>query len=200
MLLELNYRRTMEYGYMNLRCHWNPGCPGWIKPNTTEYDDLKKDEFVMDESFVDPFSQEVMRDGVPDLIGTPCCAQFAVTRSRITQHAKEKERYFSWRKWVTDTPLSEISGRVMQYLWHFILASPALERRADKAVYCPAEHVCYCDGYGYCFGDDTKFNHLAGKGDRARELAEQLKAAGEGVWREEGEAEAWQQEGIKRWK
>jgi len=55
---------------MNLRRHWNPGYPGLIKPNTTGYDDLKE-EFVMQESFVDPFPQELMRDGVPDLIGTP---------------------------------------------------------------------------------------------------------------------------------
>ena len=199
MLLELNYRRIMEHGYMNLRCHWNPGCPGWIKPNATEYDDQKKEEFVMHESFKELFPQEVARDGVPDMIGTPCCAQFAVTRSRITQHAKE--RYISWRKWVTDTPLSdEISGRVMEYVWHFIFASPSLERNADKAVYCPAEHVCYCDGYGYCFGDDTKFKRWAEKRDQARELAERLKAAEEGVGRKEGEDESWRQEGIKQWK
>ena len=60
--------------------------------------------------------------------------------------------------------------------------------------------MCYCDGYGYCFGDDTKFKRWAEKRDRARELAEQLKAAEAGVGREEGEDEAWRQEGIKRWK
>jgi len=53
MLLEPNYWRAMEHGYMNLRCRWNPGCPGWIKANTTEYEDSKREEFVMHESFVD---------------------------------------------------------------------------------------------------------------------------------------------------
>ena len=105
----------MEHGYMNLCYHWNPGCPGWIKPNATEYDHLKKEEFVMHEFFKELFPQEVARDGVPDMISTPYYAQFTVTRSRITQYAKE--RYISWRKWVIDTPLSdEISGRVMEYV------------------------------------------------------------------------------------
>ncbi|KAG0135073.1 hypothetical protein HOY82DRAFT_552482 [Tuber indicum] len=199
MLLELNYQRVVEHGYMNLRCHWKPGCPGWIRLNTTEYDDFKKEEFVMHESFMELFPEEVMRDGIPDILGTPCCAQFAVSRSRIMQHAKE--RYVSWRKWITDTPLSdEVSGRVMEYVWHFIFASPSLTRNADRAVYCPAEHVCYCDGYGYCFGDDAKYKRWLEKRDRARELAERLEAAEEGVGREEGEDEAWRQEGLKQWK
>ncbi|PWW75958.1 hypothetical protein C7212DRAFT_193723 [Tuber magnatum] len=199
MLLEMNYRRVVEHGYMNLRCHWKPGCPGWIKINTTEYDDFKKEEFVMYRSFMELFPEEVARDGVPDIIGTPCCAQFAVSRPRITQHAKE--RYISWRKWITDTPLSdEVSGRVMEYLWHFIFASPSLARNADKAVYCPAEHVCYCDGYGYCFGGAAKLQRLMEKREKAQELAEQLKAAEEGVGGKEDEDEEWRREGIKQWK
>ena len=86
MLLELNYRRIKGQGYMNLRCHWIPGCPGWIKPNATEFDDFKKEEFVMQESFKELFPQEAAHDGVPDMIGTSFCAQFAVTHSQITQH------------------------------------------------------------------------------------------------------------------
>ena len=43
---------------------------------------------------------------------------------------------------------------------------------------------------GYCFGDDTKFKRWAEKWDRARELAEQLKATDEGVYWEGGEDEA----------
>jgi len=43
---------------------------------------------------------------------------------------------------------------------------------------------------GYCFGDDTKFKRWAEKWDRARELAEQLKATDEGVNWKEGEDEA----------
>ena len=69
----------------------------------------------MHESIKELFPQEAAHDGVPDMIGIPCCAQFAVTRSRIASYAKE--RYISWRKWVTDTPLSdEISERVMEYV------------------------------------------------------------------------------------
>ncbi|RPB01294.1 hypothetical protein L873DRAFT_1677084 [Choiromyces venosus 120613-1] len=199
MLLELNYRRVVEHGYMNLRCHWHPGCPGWIKLNTTEYDDFKKEEFVMHKSFMELFPREVMRDGVPDILSTPCCAQFAVTRARIKQHAKE--RYIFWRKWITNTPLSdEISGRVMEYVWHFIFAAPSLSKNADRALNCPAEHVCYCDGYGYCFGNGDRFKRWAEKRDKARELSERLKAAEEGVGKTEGEDEAWREEGIKRWK
>ncbi|CUS10053.1 unnamed protein product [Tuber aestivum] len=199
MLLEMNYRRVVRHGYMNLRCHWKPGCPDWIKPNSTEYDDFKKEESVMYDSFMELFPEEMVRGGVPNILGTPCCAQFAVSRSRIAQHAKE--RYISWRKWITDTPLSdEVSGRVLEYLWHFIFSSPSLAKNADKAMHCPAEHVCYCDGYGYCFGDATKFQRLIEKRGEAQKLAERLKAAEEGVGKQDGEDEAWRQAGIKQWK
>ena len=85
----------------------------------------------------------------------------------------------------------------MEYVWHFIFVSPSPEKNADRAVHCPAEHVCYCDGYRYSFSDDAKFKRSAEKQDQARELAERLKAAEEGVVRKEGEDESWQQEGIK---
>ena len=49
--------------------------------------------------------------------------------------------------------------------------------------------MCCCDGYRYCFGDDAKFKRWAEKRDQAREFAERLKAAEEGVGRKEGEDE-----------
>lgn len=198
MLSELNYRRAVKQGYMNLRCHWKPGCPDWIQINASEESDEYQERYVMRESLMSIFPQEMLLDGsVPDVIGTPCCAQFAVTRARILQHPRQ--RYVVWRKWVIDTHLpDDISGRVMEYLWHYIFASPSLASTQEKMVKCPLEHKCFCDGYGYCFGGAEKYEKWRNKVEKSQELAERLKLAEEGVGRKPGEDENWRREGMKK--
>jgi len=41
------------------------------------------------------------------------------------------------------------SGRVFEYSWAYILTG--------STYVCPAMNVCYCDGFGLCFGSAAKF-------------------------------------------
>lgn len=82
-------------------------------------------------------------DAVPETLAQPCCGQFAVSRERLL--SVPRERFVAYREWLLQTPLSDhFSGRLWEYLWQYIFAG--------KAVLCPAEHICYCRGYGLCFG------------------------------------------------
>lgn len=188
MLLEMNYRRVIKHGYVNLRCHWQPGCPAWIKTNSTELDINKKEEVVFRTSFQELFPDEP----IPNILSTACCAQFAVTRDTVLAHPKEK--YIKWRQWLIDTGLEdEVSGRIWEYLWQYVFPGPArMGSSEQKAVSCPKEHVCYCDGYGYCFGGEEQYKEFFARRERAHELKERLhvaeddKTAINDDWRREG--------------
>ena len=47
MVKRLSSARVQREGYMNLRCHWTPGCPEWMHPGTVEEDPYKQEESVM---------------------------------------------------------------------------------------------------------------------------------------------------------
>lgn len=47
MIKRLSSERVQREGYMNLRCHWMPGCPDWMHPGTMEEDPWKQEETVM---------------------------------------------------------------------------------------------------------------------------------------------------------
>ncbi|KAA8893684.1 hypothetical protein FN846DRAFT_913752, partial [Sphaerosporella brunnea] len=59
MLREFNYRRAQRLGYANLRCQWKPGCPAWIQPHTSTYNNDKGEEFYFARAF------EKLFPGVP---------------------------------------------------------------------------------------------------------------------------------------
>lgn len=62
-------------------------------------------------------------------------------------------RYVFYRDWLSKTSLSDdISGRVWEYVWQFVFTG--------KPIVCPAEHVCYCDGFGVCFGGAEKYEEF----------------------------------------
>ena len=59
---------------------------------------------------------------VPEVIGVPCCSQFAVSREAI--RARGKEEYIRMREWLLNSTLdASTSGRIFEYTWHsmFIL-------------------------------------------------------------------------------
>ena len=63
---------------------------------------------------------------VPHTVGTPCCAQFAVSAAQV--RARPRSDYVKYRKWLIDTELeSEDSGRVMEYS-----KSPTKAQRAQQ--------------------------------------------------------------------
>jgi Protein of unknown function (DUF3431) len=139
----LSDARVAREGYFNARCHHDPGCPDWLhldRPEA-EWDLIKKTE----ERF---FTREVWQElhpgaPFPASISQPCCAQFAVSKDRIRERSHAE--YLRYREWLLKTDLpDEISGRIMEYTWQYIFAG--------VSEFCPVMHVCYCDGYGICFG------------------------------------------------
>lgn len=192
MLLELNYRRVARHGFMNLRCHWHPGCPAWISTNATAADvsSTKKEQA----HFAGAFRALFPGEPVPRVFAAACCAQFAVTRAVLQRHSRE--RYERWRAWVVRTELpDDVSGRVWEYLWQYVFPGPAREGSIEgMAEACPLPHVCYCDGYGYCFGGEAEYGRHAERRAKADDLrvrlrmAEEDKTAVDDQWRREGMA------------
>jgi hypothetical protein len=162
MLRRLNVARVVREGYMNLRCIWEPGCPDWMHPGTSEENELKQEETMLARSWGEIFPD----DPVPQVLAQPCCAQFAVSRERIL--AVPKARFVFYRDWILRTELSDyISGRIWEYLWHVIFTG--------EHVVCPEVHVCFCDGYGLCFGGKDEYEAFRKLGHEKEELEEELK-------------------------
>ncbi|EME48406.1 hypothetical protein DOTSEDRAFT_67456 [Dothistroma septosporum NZE10] len=145
MVRALSPERVTREGYMNLRCHWDPGCPAWLHPGSTQKNRDKQEEVIL----ADSWSQLFPLDPIPTVLAQPCCAQFAVSRERILE--TNKMRYIYMRDWVTRTQLSDyLSGRVFEYIWQFIFSK--------TAIHCPSMSACYCDGYGICFPSAEAFD------------------------------------------
>ena len=154
--------RVIREGYMNMRCHWDPGCPDWLHPGAVTINGRKKEEKI----FAEYWGQVFPLDPIPAVLAQPCCAQFAVSRDRI--RALPRSRYIELRDWLLRTELSDyLSGRFFEYTWQYIFTGNSVE--------CPAMHICYCDGYGFCFGGASKFNDWFELRYRWREYKRELK-------------------------
>jgi predicted Fe-S protein YdhL (DUF1289 family) len=79
----------------------------------------------------------------------------------------------------------QFSGRIFEYIWHYIFTG--------HEVYCPAMNTCYCDGYGYCFGGAKKFEEYFAKMDDRNARNELLKefTDKEDKAKEEGKTVTW---------
>jgi hypothetical protein len=144
MIARLSSERVQREGFMNLRCHWDPGCPSWMHPGTIEEDVNKQEESMLAKSWSELFPL----DPIPKVLAQPCCAQFAISKDRI--QSLPLSRYVFYRDWLLRTNLSDyISGRVWEYIWQFVFTG--------QQVVCPLEHICYCDGFGVCFGGDEEY-------------------------------------------
>ncbi|KAF2691871.1 hypothetical protein K458DRAFT_425741 [Lentithecium fluviatile CBS 122367] len=163
LINRLSRQRVWREGFVNMRCSWNPGCPDWMHPGETEENAFKREEVLLAKSWSELFPL----DEVPQILAQPCCAQFALSRERI--HAKPHAQYLWYREWLFSTRLPDyLSGRIWEYVWQFVFTG--------ENVYCPKEHICFCDQFGSCFGGEEDFedflqikNQL---GDRERELRE----------------------------
>ncbi|GAB7358474.1 hypothetical protein MBLNU230_g2538t1 [Neophaeotheca triangularis] len=159
MIRHLSPERVTREGYMNLRCHWDPGCPDWLHPGNTVRNPDKQEEVLIGESWAELFPFDL----APSVLAQPCCAQFAVSRERI--QAIHKSRYMFMRDWLIRVEYSDyLSGRIFEYLWQFIFSG--------DPVHCPSMSACYCDGYGLCFGSEEAFDYwfeLKYVRDRAKE-------------------------------
>ena len=161
MINALNGAHVMREGYVNMRCHWSPGCPEWLRP-TSQQDTLgKQEEAVLERCWKELFPF----DTLPSFLAQPCCAQFALSRDRI--HSIPRSRFVYYRDWILKTPLSDyISGRIWEYSWQYIFT--------QHNAHCPSEHVCYCDGFGVCFGGESNYKQYVELLSRKNKLSEEL--------------------------
>lgn len=157
MLKRLNHDRVARMGYMNVRCHHEPGCPDWIHMDRPggDFDFVRKPE----EMYWRKNIWEQIHPGapIPQSLSGVCCAQFALSRERIRQ--VPIERLLHYRRWLLNTGMDDAySGRIFEYIWHYIFTG--------HEVYCPAQNTCYCDGYGICFGGRQKYEEYEEKQKR----------------------------------
>ena len=144
MIRRLSNAHVARQGYMNMRCHWSPGCPEWLHPVSTQELLGKQEETVLSKCWSELFPLEP----VPTFLAQPCCAQFALSKERLL--AIPQSRFIFYRDWILRTSLSDyISGRIWEYIWQYIFTG--------QHSYCPAEHSCYCDGFGLCFGGEAQY-------------------------------------------
>lgn len=62
---------------------------------------------------------------IPEVIAAPCCSQFAVSREQVWRRPVGDYKWF--QRWLMETELSDdVSGRVMEYLWHVIFGKGAV--------------------------------------------------------------------------
>lgn len=150
MLRRLSNEHVARAGYVNMRCHWDPGCPEWLHFNGTKELIGKQEETYLAKSWKELFPLERF----PAFLAQPCCAQFALSRERI--RSIPLGRFTFYRDWIMKTPLTDyISGRILEYSWQFIFTG--------KNALCPAEHLCYCDAFGVCFGGAAAYHeHVQG--------------------------------------
>lgn len=157
MVTALSSPKVVRDGYMNLRCHFDPGCPAHIHPNIDSSDINKPEEIIFGTTWKQIFPNE----DVPDVLSQPCCAQVAVSRDRI--HALPKSQYIFFRDWLLSTPFEDrLSGRVWEYVWQYIWTG--------QSEFCPKENVCYCEGYGVCFGGEKQWAEYSTNHERSRDL------------------------------
>jgi len=137
MLQDLRPEYILHRGFHNLRCPVMPGC-GDMDYNGTQTDGQKR-------SFISAWKEMFRHVPVPDQVGTPCCAQFAVSRWTIRNHPRQY--YEKLQHWLLQTEQpDELSGRVFEYLWHIMFGMDAVD--------CPDEKGCYCNLYGRCNLED----------------------------------------------
>ncbi|KAH7078983.1 hypothetical protein BKA63DRAFT_541640 [Paraphoma chrysanthemicola] len=170
LISRLSRQRVWREGFVNMRCSWYPGCPDWMHPGETESNDFKQEEVMLAKSWSELFPL----DEVPSVLAQPCCAQFALSRERI--QAKPYAQYIWYRDWLFNTKIPDyLSGRIWEYVWQFVFTG--------QNVYCPKEHICFCDQFGTCFGGEEAFSDFQSLrnelGDRERDLRE---------WEEKGKA------------
>ncbi|EXJ88361.1 hypothetical protein A1O1_05291 [Capronia coronata CBS 617.96] len=145
MIQRLSSERVQRQGYMNMRCHWMPGCPEWIHPGQIEEDREKLEQSLMADAWAELFPLKP----IPNVLAQPCCSQFALSRDKIRE--QPRERYLHFRDWLLRSQIRDtMSGRIFEYLWQVIFT--------DESTFCPNQRTCYCDGFGVCFESEETFD------------------------------------------
>ncbi|KAF2751769.1 hypothetical protein M011DRAFT_463273 [Sporormia fimetaria CBS 119925] len=160
-LRRLRSDRIIRQGYMNLRCHHDPGCPMWLRLDIAAIDvdtTVKLEQGVFTQSL---WHELFPTERIPPVLSQPAGAQFAVTAERVRDNPKSM--YEHLRNWLLKTELPDFqSGRVFEYLWQYIFTR--------NAEFCPQQNYCYCDGYGICFGSHQKYQEFERKHGRMAKI------------------------------
>lgn len=125
MLERLQVPYIRGQGYVNLRCVWTLGCPVEIRPFAEEGTEHPGDAEASGDEKVGSYYKQAFEHLFPDMpvpgeVGASCCAQFAVTASKVREHSRQD--YEKYRRWLLETPLADdLSGRIMEYSWHSTL-------------------------------------------------------------------------------
>lgn len=113
----LNLDFVQEAGYVNLRCAWSVGCPTELEPARYLRERPDDQGHPTAVEYPDRFMELFPRAEVPEVVGTPCCSQFALSKTKI--HEQSLEHYVRLQRWLMDTDLEAgISGRILEYSWH----------------------------------------------------------------------------------
>ncbi|KAF2083794.1 hypothetical protein K490DRAFT_10895, partial [Saccharata proteae CBS 121410] len=139
----LQFPALESEGYISLRCDWYPSCPIEIRPLAHDTPAWGPGENRHETEYAIAEAWESLFPGteIPETIAAPCCAQFAVTRDAIRRHGLSD--YERMRNWLLDTTLDDnISGRVFEKLWAFIMTG--------ESVHCPAPQRCACQFFDHC--------------------------------------------------
>lgn len=161
MISRLNDEHVFREGYVNMRCQWDPGCPKWLHPTNLQESLGKQEEVVLARCWGELFPF----DPLPAFLAQTCCAQFAISKERIL--SIPLSQFLFYRNWILMTPLSDyISGRIWEYSWQFIFTR--------RYVNCPAEHICYCDGFKVCFGGEAQYKDALELRNKTRLLQSKL--------------------------
>ncbi|MCJ1479089.1 hypothetical protein MMC13_007773 [Lambiella insularis] len=129
-LRSLRIDSVQRDGYVNLRCLPTPGCPDEIQPfrdpphgDGTEY------------AFGEAWEHIFGNKDVPKVVGIACCSQYAVSKRQVLRRPKsDYERFLAW---LLDTKLDDdISGRVLEYMWHIIFGKNAVLEVLSAPVDC----------------------------------------------------------------
>ncbi|KAL5357602.1 hypothetical protein BJX96DRAFT_144842 [Aspergillus floccosus] len=121
-------------GYANLRCQETPGCPDEIRP----FRDPRPGK-ATEKAYAQAWEELFNNTDVPEVIGVPCCSQFAVSRDQVLKRPLDDyERYYNWV--LTNKLSDDVTAHIMEYTWHIIFGM--------DPVYCPDAFQCYQDVYG----------------------------------------------------
>lgn len=166
MIRRLSSQKVIRDGYVNMRCHLDPGCPDHIHPvleGDSSDDTLNIPEAVIiGKAWLELFPNAT---APPKVLSQPCCGQFAVSKERVLSIPLSQWNFY--RDWLLQTTLTDsLSGRVWEYVWQYIFGG--------FEEFCPVESVCYCDGYGICFGGEAEYQNWFKLRLQRRALEEQL--------------------------
>jgi len=161
MVKALSSPKVTRDGYFNLRCHRAPGCPDHLHPANPVQSLNHPEEIFFGKAWQELFPGA----SIPLTVSQPCCSQFALSRERIRSIPLSRYKFF--RDWLINTELEDlISGRIWEYVWQYLWMG--------VEEFCPSEHVCYCDGYGVCFGGEKEYSDWFDVRKERRSLSAEL--------------------------